>query len=1482
MPDDFKSSLVPKQRVLTEQETPNTFTTWQESITFHIVMNDKFARYTDITDLGTWEPTSVTNRGYINDPAAGDHAVDEKIRMTAVQKLAVLKALLGSISAFAPVISNKYITEQASSLNDIFDRLRAHYGFRITGGRMLELSQFMLNPNESHETLWERMSGFIEDNLLKAGSGIQHLGNEIEADEVPTPTLHNVLVVLWLKTIHSDLPTMIKQRFTTQLKHNTLFSLRDEISEAIPSVLSEMQERECSVNFTRSYRQTRDSRKSNMRQSTQRFSTQKQKRCCLCESAGRPGANSHFLSECSHLPIEDKRYISKIRGVTAISESDDDGADGYSSTVSSCKIPISCKVDVLPSPVLEVKVGGNKADITLDSGAEINLIEESECRRLQIEISPTVQKATMADGSSNLHVIGEARFKSTVTDHHTLKFSGLVVKRLNCPILAGMPFLVFNDVFVRPREGSIYLSDCCTIKNKPKSATGTARTCNASIVRAHHQVCLYPGDEWTVSVPKEFKDESLAVEPRVLAPSSLAVPDWLKCFTTQASDQCEIKIKNMSREPVLLKKNEQFAQVRHMQATPSPSQPIPPQVKISKPQSNTPSSTIEVDPSLILSEKQRNAFNQVHLDYDDVFSSNLGCYNGRSGPFTHVITMGPSLPPQRSGKIPIYNRSNLELLQAKFDMLLSQGVFAKPEDISVNVEYVSPSFLIKKKDGGHRLVTAFHELGEHARPQPSVMPNVDNTLRHIAQWKFIIKSDLSQAYYQIPLSKDSLKYVGVVTPFRGTLVYKRAVMGLPGSEASLECLLSRILGDLIMEGSVVKLADDLYVGANTVEQLISSWRNVLKLLQHNGLKLSPTKTVCCPTSTVILGWIWEQGTIRSTPHRINTLLNCNPPETVTKLRSFVGSYKFLSKVLPYHADYLDPFENLCASNKPATEKINWTEELLTQFNNAKAHLKAAKTIKLPRREDTLQIITDASSTGLAAGLYSIRDGKAHLSGLFNAKRKPHQKGWLPCELEALAITASVKYFSPFLIQSTQKAKVLTDSKPCVDAFKKLSRGEFSASPRVTTFLSTLSHYQVELQHLAGRSNTLSDFASRNPISCDGSCQICQFIDEVEESVVNSVSVTDILSRGSPVPYASRGSWYRIQQDCEVLNKVMKFLKNGTIPTRKQKGVKDVKRYLNQVKLSTNPADGLLIVQDIRPLQPVKQRIVVPRNVIDGLLTSMHLKLSHPTKDQLKHVFNRAFYALDLEKAVGRVLDGCHPCASLKKLPSAFMEQSTSPPPACVGSKFSADVIRRERQKILLLREYVSSFTDATFILTEDSEALKEGLIKLTSRLRTASGPSATIRVDPATGFQAMKKDNLLTSLGISIEIGEPKNVNKNPVSEKAISEFLAEIARLQPEGGQISETTLSVAIANLNSRVRGSGYSGLEMWTKRDMNTGSPVQIDDKQLISDKQDERLKNHLPSSKYKARGKTFIKNATLNGGEIVYLYQDRKRAERAIDT
>ena len=100
--------------------------------------------------------------------------------------------------------------------------------------------------------------------------------------------------------------------------------------------------------------------------------------------------------------------------------------------------------------------------------------------------------------------------------------------------------------------------------------------------------------------------------------------------------------------------------------------------------------------------------------------------------------MGPAEPPQRKGRLAQYTHDKLLELQEKFYHREQLGVFQRPEDVGITVEYPNPSFVVKKPNGGSRLVTAFSDVGRYSKPQPSLLLDGDSTLRRIAQWSHIV------------------------------------------------------------------------------------------------------------------------------------------------------------------------------------------------------------------------------------------------------------------------------------------------------------------------------------------------------------------------------------------------------------------------------------------------------------------------------------------------------------------------------------------------------------------------------------------------------------------------------------------------------------------------------------------------------------------------------------------------------------------------
>ena len=83
--------------------------------------------------------------------------------------------------------------------------------------------------------------------------------------------------------------------------------------------------------------------------------------------------------------------------------------------------------------------------------------------------------------------------------------------------------------------------------------------------------------------------------------------------------------------------------------------------------------------------------------------------------------------------------------------------------------------------------------------------------------------------------------------------------------------MSWVLGELLEQGIVAKLADDIYCGANNPEDLLANWSKVLEAIGKNSLRLSATKSIISPKSATFLSWVWSEGTLHASSHRIAAL-----------------------------------------------------------------------------------------------------------------------------------------------------------------------------------------------------------------------------------------------------------------------------------------------------------------------------------------------------------------------------------------------------------------------------------------------------------------------------------------------------------------------------------------------------------------------------------------------------------------------------------
>ena len=193
-----------------------------------------------------------------------------------------------------------------------------------------------------------------------------------------------------------------------------------------------------------------------------------------------------------------------------------------------------------------------------------------------------------------------------------------------------------------------------------------------------------------------------------------------------------------------------------------------------------------------------------------------------------------------------------------------------------------------------------------------------------------------------------------------------------------------------MKEKVLLIADDLYVGGNSKEELLSNWEELLATLAKNSLVLSASKTVIAPASTTILGWVWKNGTLSPSDHKVCALKKADPPKTCTQMRSFLGAFKDIARTIPKSASFLSPLD-AATSGLSGKDHIKWTDELQDSFSEAKAALSSISILTIPSRSDKLVMTVDASplNQGLGATLFVMKSGKKSTAEFFSFKMKNH-------------------------------------------------------------------------------------------------------------------------------------------------------------------------------------------------------------------------------------------------------------------------------------------------------------------------------------------------------------------------------------------------------------------------------------------------------------------------------------------------------------
>ena len=161
----------PKRWCLTKNETITTFESWRENQIYVLGKEENFAPF--LADNVTWEKANKTNRGLKDDTG---RTSDPPTGLTAAQKLINLDSMLNQVANFCPIISRNTIVKTSTSIRNVWQSIRTHYGFQTTGARFLDFDDIHFASDKSPEDLYQRLLAFLDDNLLTLNNPISQYG----------------------------------------------------------------------------------------------------------------------------------------------------------------------------------------------------------------------------------------------------------------------------------------------------------------------------------------------------------------------------------------------------------------------------------------------------------------------------------------------------------------------------------------------------------------------------------------------------------------------------------------------------------------------------------------------------------------------------------------------------------------------------------------------------------------------------------------------------------------------------------------------------------------------------------------------------------------------------------------------------------------------------------------------------------------------------------------------------------------------------------------------------------------------------------------------------------------------------------------------------------------------------------------------------------------------------------------------------------
>ena len=216
----------------------------------------------------------------------------------------------------------------------------------------------------------------------------------------------------------------------------------------------------------------------------------------------------------------------------------------------------------------------------------------------------------------------------------------------------------------------------------------------------------------------------------------------------------------------------------------------------------------------------------------------------------------------------------------------------------------------------------------------------------------------------------------------GLFEFLRMPFGLRNAAKTFQRFIDQVLHGLHF---CYAYLDDLLIASHNAEEHATHLRLVLQRLSDHGIVINPGKCEFGVPTLQFLGHQVDDTGVRPLDDKVKAIREFPQPNSLRKLREFLGLVNFYHRFLPHCAAILQPLNDLLAGK---SKTISWTEEATTAFSSIKEALANATLLVHPHPDATISITTDASDTAVGAVLQQRVDDQWRPISYFSKKLKP--------------------------------------------------------------------------------------------------------------------------------------------------------------------------------------------------------------------------------------------------------------------------------------------------------------------------------------------------------------------------------------------------------------------------------------------------------------------------------------------------------------